>query len=515
MMNLTATQSLRRGVAAHKEGKLNEAERYYRAVLESHVISPDSNHDIDVMAEAYCNFGAVQQQRGNLTAAIDSYRQAVQIKPNYIEVYYIMGQALRDKGDLNASIDCYQQAAKIKPNNVDALNNLGAALQYNGNLDAAIDSYKQALEISPDCVEAYNNMGISHHDNGDIDTAIDCYKRALEINHNYANAHNNMGHALHDKGDLNASINCYKSALQIMPDSVQTHNNLGNALREAGEYQEAIKHFDLITAVKANPANPQFWFGAESQAIECLYILGRYAELEQRLNLLAESGDINLRVAAVSTFVTHQLKLADPYPFCKKPLDFFHVGNLNEHVSDVSGFVEDLILEASTVPAVWEPQHGVTKSGFQTAPTVFFRDVKNCGRLEKILRKEIASYYSKFRSEDCAYMNLWPSEYDLRGWFVRLIKNGYQQPHNHPAGWLSGVIYLKTIDSLDTDEGAIELSLHGHGLPILDESYDRKIHRPKKGDIILFPSSLFHRTIPFDEDTERCVIAFDIYRYSR
>ncbi len=38
----------------------------------------------------------------------------------------------------------------------------------------------------------------------------------------------------------------------------------------------------------------------------------------------------------------------------------------------------------------------------------------------------------------------------------------------------------------------------------------RRIYQPKKGDIILFPSSLFHRTIPFNSDVERCVIAFDL-----
>ena len=91
------------------------------------------------------------------------------------------------------------------------------------------------------------------------------------------------------------------------------------------------------------------------------------------------------------------------------------------------------------------------------------------------------------------------------------MQNGYQDSHIHPDGWLSGVVYLKTIESPDPDEGAIEVGLHGYGLPILDNQYPRKTYRPKKGDIILFPSSLFHRTIPFTTDAERCVIAFDLH----
>ena len=92
-----------------------------------------------------------------------------------------------------------------------------------------------------------------------------------------------------------------------------------------------------------------------------------------------------------------------------------------------------------------------------------------------------------------------------------MLKNGYQTSHIHPSGWLSGVIYLKTM-ALNNNEGAIEFGLHGYDLPVIDKDYPRKIHRPKIGDIALFPSSLFHRTIPFSSDSERCVIAFDLMR---
>ena len=119
-------------------------------------------------------------------------------------------------------------------------------------------------------------------------------------------------------------------------------------------------------------------------------------------------------------------------------------------------------------------------------------------------------YYDKFKYESNSFIKKWPKNYRLKGWYNRLLKNGYQTAHIHPDGWLSGVIYLKTIDSLNDEEGAIEFGLHGYDLPIIDENHPRKLYSPKRGDIILFPSSLFHRTIPFTQDTERCVIAFDL-----
>ena len=87
-------------------------------------------------------------------AAIDSYKQALKIKPDYADTYYNMGIALKDKGDLEAAIESYKQALKIKPDYADAHNNMGNALRDKGDLEAAIESYKQALKINPDYAEA-------------------------------------------------------------------------------------------------------------------------------------------------------------------------------------------------------------------------------------------------------------------------------------------------------------------------------------------------------------------------
>ena len=61
-------------------------------------------------------------------------------------------------------------------------------------------------------------------------------------------------------------------------------------------------------------------------------------------------------------------------------------------------------------------------------------------------------------------------------------------------------------------EGAIEFGLQGYGYPVIDEGYPRRLYQPLDGDLVLFPSSLFHKTIPVIKDVERCVIAFDLVR---
>ena len=49
-MELTIEQALQQGVTAHKEGKLQDAERLYRAILQSQPAHPDANHNLGVIA---------------------------------------------------------------------------------------------------------------------------------------------------------------------------------------------------------------------------------------------------------------------------------------------------------------------------------------------------------------------------------------------------------------------------------------------------------------------------------
>jgi hypothetical protein len=69
-----------------------------------------------------------------------------------------MGVALQDKGDLEAAIDNYKQALKAKPDYAEALNNMGNALRNKGDVEAAIESFKKALKIKPDYAGAWNNL---------------------------------------------------------------------------------------------------------------------------------------------------------------------------------------------------------------------------------------------------------------------------------------------------------------------------------------------------------------------
>ena len=165
--------------------------------------------------------GTVNETLQMYEKAIDSYKQAIKIKPNCADTYFNLGNAFNSAGDLDAAIDSYKKAIRFKPDDADAFCNMGNAFQSRGDLDAAIENYKQALKIKPDLFAAYDSMGSALRDMGEVDAAIDSYKRAIKIKPDYANAYINMGISLKQNGELDAAIDSCKQAIKIKPDDAE------------------------------------------------------------------------------------------------------------------------------------------------------------------------------------------------------------------------------------------------------------------------------------------------------
>jgi uncharacterized protein (TIGR02466 family) len=102
-------------------------------------------------------------------------------------------------------------------------------------------------------------------------------------------------------------------------------------------------------------------------------------------------------------------------------------------------------------------------------------------------------------------------DYRIAGaWSVRLQPNGYHRDHFHPEGWLSSAFYVETPDAaLESPdrEGWIRFGQPPFATdpPLPAEHYVK----PKPGRLVLFPSYMWHGTVPFTTDESRMTIAFD------
>ena len=85
---------------------------------------------------------------------------------------------------------------------------------------------------------------------------------------------------------------------------------------------------------------------------------------------------------------------------------------------------------------------------------------------------------------------------------------GVLKPHMHENSWISGSIYINVPPKAEPDAGNLVVCMDDSTLDI-EENRKRSID-VVTGSICLFPSSLFHYTIPFESKEDRIVLAFDI-----
>ena len=70
---------------------------------------------------------------GKLDQAVDSYRRAVGVRPDFVAAHNNLGIAFSDLGKLEEAIACYRRALELKPDFAEAHNNLGNAFKARGN----------------------------------------------------------------------------------------------------------------------------------------------------------------------------------------------------------------------------------------------------------------------------------------------------------------------------------------------------------------------------------------------
>ena len=99
-MELTIEQALQQGVAAHKEGKLQDAERLYRAILQTQPLHPDANHNLGVLAVSV----------NNAEVALPLFKTALEANPKIEQFWFSYIDALIKEKHFDTAKQVLEQA---------------------------------------------------------------------------------------------------------------------------------------------------------------------------------------------------------------------------------------------------------------------------------------------------------------------------------------------------------------------------------------------------------------------
>jgi tetratricopeptide (TPR) repeat protein len=103
----------------------------------------------DCVADAYCNLGIIESQKGNASRAFDFLTAALQQNPRHSEAHYNLGNLYLDLNDLRLAQVHFEMAAQLDPSFANAYFNLALVEALNSNLPAALSALTKYQDLVP------------------------------------------------------------------------------------------------------------------------------------------------------------------------------------------------------------------------------------------------------------------------------------------------------------------------------------------------------------------------------
>ena len=271
-MKLTIEQALQQGVTAHKEGKLQEAERLYRSIIQSQPLHPDANHNLGILAVSV----------NKVDAALPLFKIALEANTK-IEQFWLSYIDALIKGKQFDNAKQVLEQAKNQGVDSDRLNSFEEILMQ---LTKAIKSKLPEQKNSKKKVRKQNVKGIAsppkkllnrllgHYKNGRFG---DAEKLALEITQNFPkhqSAWTVLGAVLRATGRKSEALDTNQTAVELFPQDATAQSNLGISFKELGRLEEAEASYRQAITLKPNLAGVHYNLGVTLQE------LGRLDEAE-------------------------------------------------------------------------------------------------------------------------------------------------------------------------------------------------------------------------------------------
>jgi len=253
-----------------------------------------------INAEDYYKRGQVRYTLGDYQGAIWDYTQAIRLKSNFINAYFMRGQAYCEgarslfASDQNAlknverSTSDFTQVIQLKPNDASAYYYRGHACgnyYFRGkvqNRQKSVEDFTRAIQLKPDYAEAHYERGYTYYEHGcghgDPEKAEEDYLQAIRLVGRWTfNTHNEFvtmastsvisnestqlrprnANAYYRRGFNNLALKKkdaiadFTKVIQLNPKDSDAYYGRGFAYYRLKDYVSAIK--DLTQAIQLNP----------------------------------------------------------------------------------------------------------------------------------------------------------------------------------------------------------------------------------------------------------------------
>jgi uncharacterized protein (TIGR02466 family) len=491
------------GVAEFRQDHWSEAERLFRKALLADSAPPGVSLHLACALQAQGRFPESEQVLWDTPR--DRLDPAEQVGWSHR-----MGLALKHQRRHAEALEHLQRAHRAAPQDRQICLDLAVLWQHLRSYDAAAGVLAELIERTPLDMDAHLQLNELLYRQGRDDAFLLSYDRAAARTPQPVPLLTAKGRLLLKAGRAAEALATFDRALMLQHSDAGALAGRGRALEALGELADALAAHEAN--ILANPDT------ADSLIDAAAFLLRRQQALRAKL-LLLKSLDLRPADQAALSLLC----------LCHRAL-----GEEREE-SWLAGY-EDLVACYDLLPpagygaalefnrrlaAYLEPLHDdkrehltqTLRGGTRLYDEVFNNGHTLIDRLRAEIDKAVAHYVAHLRADDRhPFLSRRTAGFRyVSSWSSRLLDRGFHLNHVHAQGWISSAYYVSVPPACRNEqsrEGWLKLGEptedFGAGFP------PRRYIQPKPGRLVLFPSHLWHGTVPFSSAQTRITIAFDV-----
>ncbi len=436
--------------------------------------------------------------------------------PEHGHANALKGTILAAQGNAGMAITFLEKALTLlgAPDGA-LLFNLGRAYQQVGKRLKAKTAFEHAVSCAPDNTQAWFMLARIYQNQDDLEACLHANAQVIRLSESHsdgvalrAGALVEMAKVHLKRKDSQPAKQALDEAARDAPRDPRVHLLLGDVYRLEGEHGLAVESY--LQAHELYPNSREGFLNASTLLIHDGELDRAALLLERAMQGAREDRKI---ISAYSTLLWEMGRdqeyddLLDYSRFVSATM----VENAPSGYDSLTQFHHTLIDDIRNHPTLrGERTTKSTIGGLQTGD-IFVHASPAIASFMDLVNRTIEHYISDAAHNTGEPGTVWSEAWNLIGWGVILHSQGYQSPHNHPSGMVSGVYYLQVPTEVDLTRGApgcIEFGPPNEKFGVRREP-PRHHRLPREGMMVLFPSHYWHRTVPFESGEERICIAFD------